>query len=133
MGEEPLSQEDMELLESMGVGVPKPTEKTGLFDFFNKILKRKDTTKVANIDLDELNSVRTLQNGALFATVGDYDEVCDYFRAKGETILATSDSKDGFLIRAAITTKRELATSSKAMKENKGWFKKKEEKNMEVM
>lgn len=132
MEDDELTPEELAAYEEMGMGLgyPKLKEKEGLFNFFNKILVKDDTIKVANIDEDELFAVRNLRDGNVVSKMNGYEIFEDYFKNKGEVILASSDSKDGFLIKAAITTKKELESKTKR-KVNKGWFKKKE-KEVEV-
>jgi len=50
-----------------------------------------------------------------------------YFKRQAENILATSLSKDGFLIKARITQKKELIDKDKRKERTKGLFGKKEE------
>jgi hypothetical protein len=129
MAEEDLTAEELEELEKLGLGYPRPGDKGNLFEFFNKILKTKDTTKVANLDKDELFAVRALQDAALFSNVFELDLVNEYLKNKGEIVLASSDSKGGFLITTAVTQKRHIDSGNKFKSTGGGlgWFKKKEQ------
>ena len=51
----------------------------------------------------------------------------DYFKDEAEDTLATSLSREGFLVRQATTTTKQIADVTKRKKVNKGWFSKKEE------
>jgi hypothetical protein len=119
--------EMQELIKDMGSGVPKPQEKSGIYGFFNRIIRLKDSTKTANLSEEELISVRALREGRVISVLNEYDIYQKYFDEKAESILATSDSKLGFLVRTAVTTKREVESKTKKSGGNKGWFKKKEE------
>ncbi|UCD20532.1 MAG: hypothetical protein JSW08_02005 [archaeon] len=116
---------DEEILEALQKGYPSPTEKTGIYQFFNKIIKSEDTTKVAYLDEEELRVIRTLQDASLYAKGWKLDLVNDFLKKKAEILLATSDSKNGFLIQSAITQKKNIETKSKSGGGKKtSWFKK---------
>lgn len=99
--------------------------------FMNNVAKAEDTTKVGNLKEEELGTpilpVRSYKELALFCNKVAKEEAWnDYFRGMSEILTSTSLSKEGFLVKAAITTKKEMADTSPIKKENKGWFKKKE-------
>ena len=48
----------------------------------------------------------------------------DYFKKMAEVTTETSLSKEGFLLKMSVTTKKELADVTPKQKKNKGWFKK---------
>jgi hypothetical protein len=111
-----------------GLGENKKT----LFDFLNNIVTTVATTKVGNLDDNELGipklPVRTYKELEIFCTeVANMPEFSNYFNKVSESILATSLSRKGFLVRAAITTKKELADVTPEKKINKSWFKSKDE------
>lgn len=102
-------------------------DKQSLYNFLNNVVKTPDTTKVGNLTMDELGTsklpVRTYQELALFCNdIAGMKQMSDFFTKMGEIQLATGLSKDGFLIRAAITTKKELADVTPQRKKNPGWF-----------
>ena len=92
---------------------PSPEEPSNLFTFFKKIFVTKDSSKVSYLDPNELFAVRTLQHTANLMDVLGYNEVVNYLNKKAETVLATSLSKNGAFIQAAITQKRQLETDRK--------------------
>ena len=105
-----------------------------LFDFLNNIVKTDNTTKVGNLADDEIGApklpVRTYQELEKFCSdVANMPMFSDYFHKMSEATLSSSLSRKGFLVRAAITTKKELADVSPDRKENKGWFKSKDGKD----
>ena len=112
------------------MGYPKPKEKAGLFTFFNRIIRAPDTIKVANLSIEEVEAVRNLRDGDIISLLNGFDVFEDYFKKKGEIILASSDSKEGFLIKQATTSRKEIETKSKTQRRNKGWFKKKEKEEV---
>lgn len=100
-------------------------------NFLDNVAQTKDTTKTGNLGELELGSpdlpVRTYKELALFCNdIGDMNSFGEYFNKMAEIQTSTSLSKEGFLIKAAITTKKELADVTPERKQNKGWFKKKE-------
>jgi len=102
--------------------------KKTLFDFLNNIVKTENTTKVGNVSDDEIGMpklpVRTNQELEIFCRdVANMPDFGLYFNRMNEATLASSLSRKGFLVRAAITTKKELADVSPERKVNKGWFK----------
>jgi len=126
MSEELKDKEDEELEELLeqleASGYPKPKEKTGFFEFLNKVFKAKDTTKAANLTEEEIFAVRKLKQAALFAGLMKWDEIDNYLRNRAEIIIAPTLSRKGFLINAAITQRR-VAEKAKEEKSSK-WFRK---------
>lgn len=100
-------------------------EDPGHFGFFKNILKKPDTTKVSNITDDEMYSVRILQNASIFFEITNNILVKKYLENRAEVLLKTALSRDGFLIRQAVTQKKEFSDTTKTGS-NKGWFKKKQ-------
>jgi hypothetical protein len=120
-----------ELTEGAGLGYPKPIEKFNVHSFLNKVLKAKDRLVVSNLETAELKAVRVLRNAANYADTMGLDKVSEYLKAKSEIILGSADSKKGFLINAAITSKKQLETKQRSgIIDEKGgfkWGKKKQE------
>jgi len=125
MTEEELNSDEIEELQRYLSSVPQKEEKTGIFNFFNKILKIKDTSKGSYLGQDELYSVRIYQSSALYANEMNLNIVGNYLKAEGEIILGSSLSKDGFLIKQIVTQKKELTTKAVSEKKKK-WLQKKE-------
>jgi DNA-binding phage protein len=107
------------------LGAPDAEEKAGIYHFFNRVLDAPDTSKVSNLENHELEAVRRFQSVNNFAKKVGLARVGEFFRVEGEVILATADSKNGFLIQQAISSKRELKTK-RVSSQKKGWFAKKE-------
>jgi len=87
---------------------PIPEEKHGIFHFLTEALRSQDSSKVGNVDKEELFAVRNLKNGSLLFKMLGSDYIARWLNAESEIILATSDSKSGFLITAAITQKKDV-------------------------
>lgn len=109
--------------------VPTPKEKQDIMAFFNNVLERVDSTKVANLSDEELQSVRYMQRAGLYSFEVDYDMVAKYIRKRAEIVLGTSLSgkeKGGFFLRLINTSKKTLETfAKKDVSPNikkRGWF-----------
>lgn len=125
-----MSEEDMTEDEAKELLRQFSESKQNAATFFTNVVKAKDTTKVGNLDKDELGTsklpVRTYKELELFSRdiAGD-DTWADYFKQMSEIQSSTSLSKEGFLMKLFVTSKKELADMT-PHKKNKGWFKKKD-------
>lgn len=88
-------------------GSPAPISKDTVFKFFNEILKSKDSTKVGNLSMVELGSlrlsVRSYQEIAAYAEARGLEKVNKYLLQKAEIIARTSMSKKGFWPQLFVT------------------------------
>ena len=103
--------------------------KQNVHSFFTDIIKSDDTTKVGNLDEDELGKpklpVRTYKELELFCRdIANNVVFADYLKNLSEIQTSTSLSKDGLLVRLSVTQKKELADVTPSKKKNKGWFRK---------
>lgn len=103
---------------------PVPREKEGPWAFFIKLLKLKDSTKTAYLDDEELRVVRLLRGVSNYAEAWNLPVVRDYLKEEAEIILATSDSKHGFLIEKAVTQKRQIETAVETSERKKSKWRK---------
>lgn len=106
---------------------PVPEQKYNVHLFLHRVATAQDTSKVGNLDLEEVGkakyAVRSLQEFALISDkIIENDTFKDYFTKWAEIVLATSLSKEGFLVRQGTTTTRNYGDITKAKKPNKGWF-----------
>jgi hypothetical protein len=129
--EKELSQEEInELRDALGMPIDErmmpSMEKTGVYAFLNEVLKTDNSSKVGNLDKDELPRVRLYKDAAMIADVNGIGAVMKYLNNVSELDLSTSASKNGFLIQAAITNKRVIGTEEKKQKK-RSWFGKKDE------
>jgi hypothetical protein len=108
-------------------------EEKGIDNFFLEIIRNDDSLKIGNLDKDELGlpqlPVRTLielsDDCKLIPSMSSFETD---FKIQATNLIASSLSKDGFLIKARITQKKELLDSDKRKdKSKKGLFGKKEE------
>jgi len=128
--EDELTPEDVQYVENYGEDgyYPRPEEKPGIFTFLNKLLRIKDTSKVSNLELNELNSVRCYQSAAQFANTWGLQDVSLYLTDEAEILLATALSKKGFLVNAATISRKDVKLRGESKTKTKSaWFKKNEE------
>lgn len=128
-----LSPEEIEAIEqALTKNYPLPQEKEGLFLFMKKILKakREDLSKVSNITEDEEFALYYKRRAALYAQRLGLYGVSELISDQADSFLSLADSKKGFLLKTAITQKKEIATKSKSP-QKKGFFSKKEEEEEE--
>lgn len=121
-------------------GAPQPDPKHNVHTFLDMIAKAKDTTKLGNLKPEELgfmgHTARAYKTAALISKeiIGSQD-ISDYYAKKAEIMTSTSLSKEGFLSRLAVVTKKEstVADLTPERKENKGWFRKKDNNDTSSM
>lgn len=116
---------EMSASDTDSYGYPTPPSKDSQFKFFRELLQSKDSSKIGNLKDIELGnvhtSVRGLQNVASYAEAEGLDTVGKYLRAEAEIILATSDSRKGFLAQLFVTQiKREQ--KPRPVEQKKGIF-----------
>ncbi len=123
-----LNNEEMQELAKLVGTANIQEEKSNVHNFLLKVVQTKDSTKVANLQEEELGSaklpVRTLQELGLFSDkIGNMPYFSEYFMSEGEIILATSLSRDAKLLESAITTSKQIGNiPTKTRKKNRGWF-----------
>lgn len=134
-----LTEEERKELEKYGLsyGNPVPEEKHNVHTFLNKIATSEDTTKTGFLIEDEVGNVRhptrAYKNAALIAKdIMNNENLFDYFKKKSEIITSTSLSRSGFLAKLAIVQEKRIADVTPQKKENKGWFKKKDDNTPQV-
>ena len=106
-------------------------QKSNLHSFFTKVIQDTSTTKTGNLSEDELGvpkiPVRSMKELELFSKdIYMDDSWADYFNKMAEIQTSTSLSKEGFLLKLSVTSKKELADVTPKRKKNTGWFKKKQ-------
>jgi hypothetical protein len=122
-------------VEQVNAVIPQGEEKHNVHKFLSEISRSKDTTKTGNIGKEELGTTpyaeRTYKRLQLDSNILVNDDIwADYFAKSAEVVTSTSLSKDGFLAKLAIMQRRDLADVSPEQKENKGWFKSKDKKEV---
>jgi len=124
-----LTDEERDALEQMGYGYPIEEEKQNIFSFFKRVIATKDTTRVSNLNDEELGlakiPIRTLLELSGFCEKMGLSGLGNSFFQDSQIISDSALSKEGFLDKLAVTQKREIESKSKKRVANKGWFKKK--------
>jgi hypothetical protein len=116
--------------EAMYGGYPQAEEKHNIFTFFKKVILMDDTTRVANVNNEELGlvkiPVRTLLNLSLYCKEVGLSGLGHYFLKESHILTDSSLGREGFVPRLAVTQKREMETRRKDFSEaqKKTWFKK---------
>lgn len=115
---------------------PIPEEKYNVHLFLHRVATAPDTTKVGFLSQEEVGiprySLRSLKEfGLISGSIIGNKTFEEYFTKLGEIVSSTSLSKQGFLVRQATTTTRQIADVTKEKKPNKGWFKKKDKSSEE--
>ena len=111
------------------LGIPRPDEKAGVYQFFNDVRKAKDSSKVSNLNDNEKDAVLLLQKMDDYAgSLWGIKPLGSYYGAEAERLLSVCDSKNGFLIKQVGTQRREVKKSDGGeRKKKRGWFGSKEE------
>jgi len=99
--------------------VPQQKKNEGLYQLFNKVLKSKDNSKVANLDKYELGpqvfmNVRNAQFLALLGSTVRHERFAQFFYSLGEITLKTSASKKGWFTELFISQKKQTTRASGA-------------------
>ena len=137
---EDMSEEEalMKLAQAMKDNAPTQEDKQNVHVFLMNVATADDTTKTGNLrddkDFSELGipsyTVRGAKEMALVAEkIMDNDYFKDYFQKEAEITLATSLSREGFLVKQATVQTKQVADVTKRKKINKGWFKEKTEES----
>ena len=133
MTDEELSEDEKKVLSEYlgGFGAQVPEDKHTLHTFLFRIATSDDTTKTGNLTNDELGNpefpVRSYKSFALWSDkVIRNKYLKEYFEKESEDTTSTSLSRDGFLDKLAVLTKKELADTTKKQTVNRGWFRRKQ-------
>ena len=115
---------------------PSNEEKQSVPAFLFNVATAENTTKIGNLrddkEMNELgipvHNVRgSLHMARISNQIMDNDYFEKWFLQEAEDTLATSLSREGFLVRQATTQTKQVADVTRRKKVNKGWFKSKEE------
>ena len=131
--QEELTDEEaiMKIAAAMKDNTPSLEDKQSVHAFLNNVATAEITTKVGNLrddkEMNELGSpthnVRgSLEMARISDKIMDNKFFKDYFKAEAEETLSTSLSRDGFLVRQATTSTKNVADVTKRRQINKGWF-----------
>lgn len=138
MGEDNTEISDEEAIikiaQAMKDNAPTPDEKQNVHTFLVNAIEAEEPIKVAKLgnlrddkELNELGNPRWNVRGALeMARISD--KLMDnpffkkYFEASAMETLATSLSREGFMLKQATTQTKQVADTTRRRKINKGWF-----------
>jgi hypothetical protein len=124
----------MKIAQAMKDNAPSQDEKQNVHTLLNNIILTKDTTKCGNLQVDKItnelgipnHNVRGSKELALISgKIMNNKYFEDYFKQEAEDTLATSLSREGFLVRTSVSQTKSIIDSTKRRKYNSGLFKKK--------
>jgi len=124
----------LKIAAAMKGNTPSAEDKQSIHTFLFNVATAEDTRKVGNLrddkDMNELgipsHNVRgSLELRRISNLVMDNNIFKDWFSEEAEETLATSLSRDGFLVKQATTQTKQVADVTRRKKINKGWFGKK--------
>jgi len=116
---------------AMKDNAPTPDDKHNVHTFLFNVATAQDTTKIGNLKDDKQESelgspehtVRGCKDMALISNkIMGNEFFKEYFELEAENTLATSLSREGFLVRQATVQTKQVADITKRRKVNKGWF-----------
>ena len=112
--------------------IRKIGEEKGIDNFFLEVIRNEDSLKLGNLTQEEIGfpelPVRTLVELADDCeNIPSMSSFVEDFRKQAQNMIASSLSKEGFLIKARITQKKELLDKDKRKTRKKGLFGKTEE------
>ena len=133
VNEDTLSDEEalMKIAQAMKGEAPTSDEKQNVHTFLFNVATSNDTTKTGNLqvdkDINELGvpqyTVRGAKEMALISNmIMDNEYFAKYFEIDAENTLATSLSREGFLVKQGTTQTKFVGDVTKRRKVNKGWF-----------
>jgi len=126
----------LRIANAMKDNAPTQEDKHNVHKFLFDVVMAKDSTKIGNLQVDkEINelgipehTVRGSKSMKLISDkIMDNDYFSKYFEQEAEDTLATSLSREGFIVKQATVQTKQIADVTKRRKINKGWFKTKEE------
>jgi len=99
-----------------GFGGSEPSPLGGLFGLFKDTLELKDSTKVSNLNPEELGhsnlSVRDCKRIALIASTFHHSGVANFFLDQAQIVTDTSMSKKGWFTELFVTSKKYASRDS---------------------
>lgn len=118
--------------QELGYGYTSGEAKQSVHTFLHNVATAKDTTKLGYLKDEEIgvadNPTRAHKFLSVYARdIMKNDALATFFGELSEITTSTSLSRNAKLINLAVVQKREVADVTKPMKENKGWFRKKDD------
>lgn len=132
-----LTPEEKQELSQYLYGTPVTEEKHSVHTFLHKVATSDDTTKLGYLREEEIgmprHPIRAYKNFALMSNkIIDNPFFRDYFVSESEIVTSTSLSRNAKLLNLAVIQRRQVEDITPPRKENKSWFKKKEEPAKEL-
>ena len=123
----------MKLASAMKDNAPSQDDKHNVHTFLDSVVRAKDTKKIGNLrdgndknpdelGLPTLNVRGSLDLALISSDIMNNDYFKTYFEKEAELTLATSLSREGFLVKQATTQTKQVADATRRRKINKGWF-----------
>ena len=111
-------------------------EEKGIDNFFLEVIRAENNLKIGNLDKEEIGlpqlPIRTLiELSNDCEIIPSMSSFAKDFKEQANTMIASSLSKDGFLVTARITQNKKLLNPSKKKTRRRGLFGKKEEEEDE--
>jgi len=131
--DESLSDEEaiLKIAAAMKDNAPSSEDKQSVHAFLHNVATAEKTTKVGNLrddkEINELglpsHNVRgSLEMARISDKIMENPFFKEWFESEAEDTLATSLSREGFLVRQATTVTKQISDITKRRKINKGWF-----------
>ena len=126
----------MKIAAAMKDNAPSPEEKQSVHQFLFNVVTAQDSRKIGNLRDDKemselgmpIHNVRgSLEMARISSKIIDNEFYADFFKEEAEDTLATSLSREGFLVRQASTQVKKVEDITKRRRINKGWFSTKQE------
>jgi len=124
----------IKIAQAMKDSAPNSEDKQNVHTFLMSVAQAEDSSKILKTgnlrddkDLNEIGIPRWNVRGALeMARISDMlmdnDFFKEYFEAQAKETLSSSLSREGFLIKQATTTTKQVADATKRRKVNRGMF-----------
>lgn len=121
----------MKIASAMKDNAQTAEDKQSVHTFLFNVATAEDTRKIGNLrddkDISELgmpsHNVRgSFELARISESIMDNDIFAKWFKAEAEETLATSLSREGFLVRQATTQTKQVSDITQRKKINKGWF-----------
>lgn len=128
----------MKIAAAMKDNAPVQEDKHSVHTFLFNVATADDTRKTGNLrddkEISELGVPRhnvrgSLEMARISNLIMDNKFFEDWFKQEAEETLATSLSREGFLVKQATTSTKQVADITRRRKINKGWFKSSEEQS----
>ena len=126
----------LKIAQAMKDNAPAQDEKVNIHTFLNNVVLTKDSRKVGNLRSEKgydelgkpLHTVRGNFSQALIAEkIMNNKFFQEYLEKEAENTLSTSLSREGFILKVAVTQTKQVSDSTRKVKKNSGMFRKSQE------